>query len=82
MSKRWIGALLLVGTTLLILALWRMGILHISPPPDVVAKGGEAPNSIVTYLALATSLVSLLTAIMGLIKASIEARKAAHEANR
>jgi Flp pilus assembly protein protease CpaA len=82
MSKWWIRALLVVGTTLLVLALWRMGALNVSGIPDVVSKGGEGPNSVVTYLTLATSLVSLLTAIVGLIKANVEAKKVAREAKR
>ena len=72
MSRSLIAILLVAGIALLWVAADRTGFFG---PVDVVPKGSP-PDPVVTYVALATSIVSLLTGIVGLIKSIVETKKA------
>ena len=66
MSRKFIVALLFVGLASLIAF---MALRFSAPPPGIEAKGGESSLA-AQYLSLTTSIVSLLTALVGLIRAT------------
>ena len=47
-----------------------------APPPGIEPKGDSGGSNTAAYAALATSVVSLATALVGLAKTMLEAREA------
>lgn len=72
MSKKWIFLLLVLSIVLFVVGLSQ---LDVAVPAGIQTKG-ESGAEAVAYVALATSVLTLLTAIAGLIKTLIEAKKA------
>jgi len=74
MPRRWIALFLVGAVGFLLLALWLFG----TGSSEVQSKGDGASPAL-AYLSLATSVVSLLTAIAGLVKTAMEVKKAARQ---
>lgn len=63
--------------TLLVVAIGAFGVylvVHTSAP-GIETKGGGSDGGAVGYIALATSAVSLATALVGLVKTLIDSRR-------
>ena len=76
MIRRW-PIFLAIALALLLFSAWSFGLFDpLLGSKGVEPKGGDADHT-VGYVALATSVVSMLTALAGLAKSIFEARKAA-----
>lgn len=73
MPTRWVLFFVCLAAASLSIGLWSAGLLP-HPTPDVSPKGG-GESAMLTYFSLATAIVSLLTAIVGLAKTMIEAKR-------
>lgn len=69
MNRSWMMRFLVLSLLLFLLGSW---LLWSGPAPGIESKGGD--SELMAYIALASSVVSLLTALAGLLKTVIEAR--------
>ena len=65
MSKRLVATLLTIALVSFVAFL---AFRYMAPPSGIETKGGESQAWIAQYLSLGTSVVSLLTALVGLVK--------------
>jgi len=71
MSRKWIFVFAVLSFALFLLGLW---LLDATAPSGIQTKGDS--SAALAYVALSTSVVTLLTSIAGLIKLLIELKKA------
>lgn len=76
MFRRW-PLFLAFALALLVFSAWSLGLLDpLLGSKGIEPKGADTDHT-VGYIALATSVVSMFTALAGLAKSIIEARRAA-----
>jgi hypothetical protein len=76
MSRKFIAMLFIVAIGAFVVYL---AVHWSAPSPDIEAKGSSGGGA-VEYAALATSIVSLATALVGLIKMLLEGRESRRRA--